>query len=86
MPRLLSSEMDEMSGMEEKRKGKESDVDVQSNRSLPDFDFLSSGYPKIPPYNRVRCTSATILPIYRHIVVSFRADLTTRLKWTHVTS
>lgn len=58
----------------ERRKGEGGERNVQSNRSLPDFDFLSSGYPKIPPYNRVRWTSATILPIYHLINVSLRSD------------
>jgi len=34
-----------------------------SNRSFPLLLFLSSGYPKIPPYSSVRCTSATMEPI-----------------------
>src|SRR5689334_9443425 len=32
-----------------------------SNRNLPEGSRLSPGYMKIPPYNKVRCTSATIL-------------------------
>ena len=37
------------------------------SRSFPSGLFESRGYENVPPYSSVRCTSATMLPMYRRL-------------------
>ena len=37
------------------------------SRSFPSGLFASRGYENVPPYSSVRCTSATMLPMYRRL-------------------